>query len=214
MAEDELPFIGAEEDAGEDGAGDGSDARKHWRDWMSGRTGWVVIVVITLLLGVFASILVSLKGTARPLTMDLPPEVEGLAVDMLGHEVAVRDMYQTVFGPGGRRLEVTVDIVLVLGQLPEERVVGAPHPTPEEFEAYVFVVSAMQERVRSRMVSLLQSIPIDEFGSSDIANRIKLDIMGYVNDELEQLSFPTVRPGLGKRRVTDVLLPNFERAPL
>ena len=214
MAEDELPYIDDGEEDGTHAKGDAGKSRKNWRNWLSGRDGWVTIVVITLLLGVFASILVGLKGTARGLTLDRPPPMGSLSVDMLGHEVAVRDMYQTVFGSGGRRLEVTLDLVMVLGQLPEERVEGSPHPTLEEMEAYVQAVSSMDTRVRSRMVMLLQGIPIDEYGSSDIANRIKADIMGYVNDELEKLSFPTVRPGLGKRRVTDVLLPSFERAPL
>lgn len=184
-----------------------------WRRWLEGRRGWIVIGVIALLQAVFATVMILLKGGGKP-PDDGKTEVQALAVEMLGREVAIRGINQLIAGPGGRRLTIGLDLVLVLGQLPEERIAGAPRPTAEEFEAFTQAIADMEPRIRSRMNSLLQKIAYDEYGSPEIYERIKKDIMQEANRQLEGLAFSRVRPEIGKRRVTDVLLPMFVRQTL
>lgn len=210
MAEEELPQIGGEVSGTETGA----PAVRSWRTWLAGKTGWVMIIVIALLQATFASILIMLKGSGKPAASSAQAQMQALAVEMLGREVAVKNVNQLIPGPGGRRMTIGLDLVLVLGQLPEERIEGAPRPTSEELDAFSAAIGAMEPRIRSRMISLLQRISFDEYGSPEIYDRIKTDIMNYVNDELDGLAFKNVRPGIGKRRVTDVLLPLFVRQTL
>lgn len=182
------------------------------RNWLEGRRGWVAIGAITLVQGIFALVMLLLRSDARPVEEMTPEVVQALAVEMLGHEVEINQVYQLLPSSGGRRMTVGLDIVLVLGQLPEERIVGADRPTPDEFEAFMAAIGDMEPRIRSRLNSLLQRIPAKEYGSVEVLDTIKADIGGYVNDALEGLDFGSrVRPGIGKRRVTEVLLPMFVR---
>lgn len=212
--EDDDPNGIPSEDEGEDPAAETPAAAPDgWRRWLEGRRGWIAIGVIALLQAVFATVMILLKGGGKP-PDDGKTEVQALAVEMLGREVAIRGINQLIAGPGGRRLTIGLDLVLVLGQLPEERIVGAPRPTAEEFEAFTQAITDMEPRIRSRMNSLLQKIAYDEYGSPEIYERIKKDIMQEANRQLEGLAFSRVRPEIGRRRVTDVLLPMFVRQTL
>jgi len=185
--------------------------RKKWTQWLAGKTGWLVIIVIALLQGVFATVMIIMKAGEKPVQSDPKAQIQALAVEMLGREVAIKQIYQLIPGPNGRRMTIGLDIVLVLGQLPEERIEGAPRPNDAEFDDFTFAISAMESRVRSRMNFLLQRIPFDQYGSPEVYETIKNDIKDYINDELEKLDFVNLRPGIGKRRVTDVFLPLFVR---
>lgn len=182
------------------------------RHWLEGRRGWIAIGVITLVQGIFALIMILLRSDARPVD-EMPPEVmQALAVEMLGHEVAITQVYQSLPASGGKRVTIGLDLVLVLGQLPEERVAGADRPTPAELEAFAVAIGDMEPRIRSRLNTLLQRIPAREYGGAEVLDSIKADIRGFVNDALERFDFSAgVRPGIGKRRVTEVLLPMFIR---
>lgn len=185
------------------------------RAWLQGKRGWMVIAAITLIQGVFAVVMLLMRTDARPVEEENAKQIQELAAEMLGHEVAITQIFQTLAGSGGRRMTVGLDIVLVLGQLPEERVEGAPRPTPEELEAFMTAIRDMEPRIRSRVNSLLQRIPAADYGRVDALTTIKEDVKTYINDSLDGLNFSkTVRPGIGKRRVTDVLLPMFVRQRL
>lgn len=200
----------SEEEEGDEIAAASPPVKKSWRSWLSGRTGWVLIAVLALLQAVFAFVMIMLKADDKP-ESDAQAQIQALAVEMLGREVGVKQINQMVAGPNGRRMTIGLDLVMVLGQLPEERIEGAPRPNDLEFDAFTAAIVDMEPRIRSRMNSLLQRITYDEYGSPDIYERIKTDIMNFVNDELDGLAFANVRPEIGKRRVTDVLLPMFVR---
>ncbi len=107
--------------------------KSSWRTWLSGRTGWIVIIIIALLQALFASIVILLKNKEKPVTSGGKTALQALAVEMLGYEVAVAGINQLISGPGGKRISIGVDLVLVLGQLPEEQIEGAPGPAKAIF---------------------------------------------------------------------------------
>lgn len=213
-ADDDLYEDEDEEADGESGADPARPAEKAsgLRNWLDARRGLLLILAITLLNGIFAFVMIRMRANARPMAETSVAEIRGLAVDMLGHEVDIRQIYQVVPVRGGRKMTVGLDVVLVLGQLPEERVAGAPAPTPEEFELFVAAVRDMESRIRSQVNLLLQGIPATEYGSPETLTTIKECIRESVNDALDGLNFgPGLRQGIGKRRVTEVLLPMFVR---
>ncbi len=141
--------------------------------------------------------------------------VRDLAVDMLGYEVKIGQMYQLIPMRGGKRMTIGLDMVLLLGQLPEEQIEGAPRPDPNELALFIGAIQAMEPGIRSRVNLLLQKIPTEEYGTPQPLRRIKDELRDYVNDTLEGLDFGGgLRPGIGKRRVTEVLLPMFIRQML
>jgi flagellar basal body-associated protein FliL len=68
----------------------------------------------------------------------------------------------------------------------------------------------MEPSVRSMVNILLQQIPPEDVASINAQNTIKTEVRDFVNDTLDRLDFGDgLREGIGKRRVTDVLLPMF-----
>ncbi len=163
----------------------------------------------------FGAIMMFLRSEAKPVNEVRMSAMEALAVDMLGHEVKIGQIYQLIPMRGGKRMTVGLDMSLMLGQLPEEQIEGAPRPTPEEFELFIAAIQAMEPGIRSRVNILLQKIPPGDYGSPRVLERVKEDVRQYVNDGLERLDFGKgLRRGIGKRRVTEVLLPMFIRQML
>lgn len=182
------------------------------RNWMDGRRGWTLIIALALVQGIFALIMMLMRSDARPAMQVNYRHVRDLAVDMLGHEVDIRQIHQVVPLRGGRRMTVGLDVVLVLGQLPEERVEGSERPTEEEFAVFIETVRGLEPNIRSRVNILLQRMPPEAYGTVEAGKTIREDIQQYVNDALERLDFGgRVRPMIGTRRVTGVLLPMFIR---
>jgi hypothetical protein len=55
-------------------------------------------------------------------------------------------------------------------------------------------------------------VPREEYGSAGIYGFIKDDVRNYINDSLDGFNFGEgMRKEIGKRRVTEVLLPMFVR---
>lgn len=203
---------GAPEDGGGDGPGSFGFSLKSLREWLTARRGWVLIIGLAVAQGLFAMIMLLLRSEAKPVAELHYAAIRDLAVDMLGHEVKVEQIYQLIPMRGGKRMTVGLDISLILGQLPEERVEGAPRPNDAEFALIIETIKAMEPGIRSRVNHLLQQLPPDAYGTVDAYKTIKDDVRDYVNDTLERLDFGKgLRPGIGKRRVTDVLLPMFVR---
>ena len=204
-----------EEASAEEAAGGGSPAKAEEsgiRNWLSGRRGWVTIISLTLVQGVFALIMHALRSDAKPVRENQQETIRDLAIDMLGHQVEIKQIYQALPAAGGRRMTIGLDIVLVLGQLPEERVDGTLRPTPAEMEMFMTAINDMEPRIRSKVNQLLQGIPRAEYGSVEVYDTIKTNVRDYINDALDGLDFgKNLRKGIGKRRVTEVLLPMFIR---
>ena len=205
-----------DEDGGSDGDGENGHSlgisRKSVREWLTARRGWVLIVGLAIAQAVFGVIMIYLRSEARPVAEIHTAAIRDLAVDMLGYEVKINQIYQLVPMRGGKRMTVGLDIVLVLGQLPEERVEGAPRPNDEEFALFVATINSMEPSIRSMVNTLLQKIPPEDYGSVEVYKVIKNDVRNYVNNTLDRLDFGKgLRPGIGKRRVTDVFLPMFVR---
>lgn len=197
---------------GEGAPEDSGSGCRSVRDWMNGKRGWIVIGALAVIQAVFAIIMIALRSDASPVEEIRARQVQDLAVAMLGHEVSIKQVYQLVRTSGGKRMTIGLDITLVLGQLPEERIEGAPRPTPEEFEVFIFAIKEMEQGVRSEVNMLLQKIPVSDYGNAAVYEIIKDDIRNYINNSLERLDFgKSIRPGIGKRRVTEVLLPMFVR---
>lgn len=211
--------LAALEDAGDDEAGEVGVARPAGKgglgEWLSNRRGWVLVFSLALAQGMFALIMLLMRTGSESESHTALGVIQDLAVEMLGHEVEIKEIYQYMPVRGGKRISVGMELVLVLGQLPDERVEGADKPTPAEFDAFVAAVQDMEPRIRSRMNRLLLEIPAEHYGSTELVedyNRIKSEIRDYVNDSLERLDFgKQVRRGIGKRRVTEVLIPMFLR---
>jgi hypothetical protein len=198
-------------DLGDDGNSIGLSL-KSVREWLTTRRGWVLIFGLMVAQGVFALIMLYLRSEAKPMAEVQYRSVRDLAVDMLGQEVKIGQIYQVLPMRGGRRMTVGLDISLILGQLPEEQVEGAPRPNAEEFAFFMAAIQAMEPGIRSRVNIMLQRIPSDAYGTTDVYRMIKDDVREYVNDTLDGLDFGEgLRQGIGKRRVTDVLLPMFVR---
>ncbi len=99
-----------------------------------------------------------------------------------------------------------------LGQLPDEQVEGAPRPNDEEMALFVETIGSMEPNIRSMVNILLQQIPAADLGSAGSYETIKNAVKTSVNDTLDRLDFGKgLRPEIGKRRVTEVLLPMFVR---
>lgn len=212
--DDEEGEGGSPEDSGGGDFGENAPAAAPGgiRNWLNNRRGWVIIAVITVLQGVFGLVMLQLSSGAKPAEEVHIASVRKFATDMLGHEVGVKQIYQLIPMRGGKRMTVGLDMVLVLGQLPGELVEGSERPTAEEMAVFIAAIQDMESRVRSRVNELLQRVPPQDWGSVEVYKTIKQDIRDYVNDTLEGLDFGKgVRPGIGKRRVTDVLLPMFVR---
>lgn len=214
--DDDEDSFAPEEDAAESGAGDdepsGGPQKGGFRDWLTAKRGWLLIVGLTVAQGLFAVVVVALRDSATPPAAVTVQEMRQLAVDMLGHEVGINQIHQVIPMRGGKRFTVGLDLVLVLGQLPAERVEGADRPTPEEFEVFLAAVRDMEPRIRSQVNILLQKIPPEDYGDVEVYRIIKEDVKNFANDTLAGLDFGKgVRPGIDKRRVTEVLLPMFVR---
>lgn len=180
--------------------------------WLTARRGWVLVVGLSIAQAVFGSIMYYLRSKAKPVTEISAAAIRELAIDMLGHEVKIDQIYQLVPMRGGKRMTIGLDVVLILGQLPAEQVEGAPRPNDEEFALFVATIQSMEPAIRSRVNMLLQQIPANELGTVESQKAIKRDLQNYVNDTLEGLDFgKSLRKDIGKRRVTDVLLPMFVR---
>lgn len=187
-------------------------SRKKFIAWINLRRGWILMIGLALIQAIFVTILLHLQSEAKPVTEATQATIRDLAVDMLGVEVKIDEIYQLIPARGGKKMTVGLDVSLVLGQLPEERVEGAPRPTPQEMELFVATIRSMEPRIRSRVNSLLHQIPVADYGTVDVYKVIKDNIRDYVNDGLDGLDFgKALRSGIGKRRVTDVLLPTFVR---
>ncbi len=210
--EDESAEQPGSPDDGGTGEGAPPSGAKGFRDWLSGKRGWVMLFAVTVIQGLFATIMIMLRSDARPVRETEMQRIQALAVEMLGHEVAIKQIYQVLPAGGGKRMTIGLDIVLVLGQLPEERVEGAPRPNAEELEMFMAAIRDMEPRIRSQVNLLLQKVPAREYGSVDVPKMIKEEVKEYINDSLDRLDFgKKLRPGIGKRRVTEVLLPTFVR---
>lgn len=203
----------AENDAG--GARSAPSGRVSFADWLSNRRGWVLLVSLAVAQGLFALIMLFMQRAAKPAGDMHAESIEDLAVEMLGHEIGIKEIYQYLPGRGGKRVSIGMELVLVLGQLPEERVEGADKPTPEEIAIFIAAIQDMEPRIRSKLNSLIQGIPMEHYSSTELVRdyeRIKKEIADYVNTSLDNLDFgKSVRRGIGKRRVTDVLIPVFLR---
>ncbi len=225
MADDDELYY--EDGEGEDGAGtalegfepaEGADGngesgqKKGLRGWLNARRGWAMIIGLALAQGLFALIMIALRSEAKPMAVTYTQNITELATDMLGYEVKVGQIYQVIPGRGGKRMTVGLDLVLILGQLPEERIEGSPRPTPAEMQLFIDTIRSMDDRIRSQVNILLQKIPPEEYGTVEVYKTIKLSVMNYINDSLESLEFGSkLRHGISKRRVTEVLLPMFVR---
>ncbi len=204
-------FSGEGDGGGEDGGAAASGfSFRRIRDWMTSRRGWVMIAALAAVQAVFAVVVIHLRSEAKPIAEIRTQTIRDLATELLGYEVKVNQIYQLIPVRGGKRLTVGLDLVLVLGQLPEEQVEGAPRPNPEEMALFVETIKTMEPGVRSMVNILLQQIPADDLGSAGSYETIKSAVRKYVNDTLNGLDFGSgLRPDIGKRRVTDVLLPMF-----
>jgi hypothetical protein len=161
-------------------------------------------------MGIASMIVIRLRSQATPAVEIRSAAVMALATDMLGREVKIDQIYQLLPMRGGKRMTVGLDLVLVLGQLPEERIEGAPRPTEDEMALFIATIGSMEPSIRSMVNILLQQMPAEDFGSVASQNGIKTEVRDYVNDTLDGLDFGSgLRPEIGKRRVTDVLLPMF-----
>ncbi len=187
-------------------------SRAKIRNWLNAKRGWLIIIGLAVSQALFASIVIFFRSEARPMAEMRQEHILDLTTDLLGHEVKINQIYQLLPSSGGVRMTVGMDVVLILGQLPEERVEGAPRPTPQEMERFMSVIYDMEPRIRSQVNILLQQIPAEEYGTVEVYKTIKEAVRKYVNDTLDGLDFgKSVRPGIGKRRVTDVLIPMFIR---
>lgn len=196
----------------EGGAAGGGSVMDSVRDWLNRKRSWILIIGVSISTAVFGSVMLSLRSEAKAVAEAEKGALRDLAVEMLGYEVKISQIYQLIPMRGGKRMTVGLDIVLVLGQLPEEQVEGADRPTPDEIQLFINVLNDMEPRIRSRVNQLLQQVPPERFGSADVLKTIKEDVKTYVNDVLDGLDFGKgLRKGIGKRRVTDVLLPMFVR---
>ncbi len=226
MADDDDLYDDDEASSGEDGdlsglpgaddSGGGGSAspfsRQAIKEWMNRRRGWILICGLAIAQAAFASIMIYLRSGVRPVVRMETQAIRDLAVDMLGHEVKFNQIYQLIPLRGGKKMTIGLDVSLILGQLPEERIEGAPYPTPEEMELFVQAVRDMEPRIRSRVNSLLQQMPREDYGTVDMYPFIKNDLKKYINDSLAGLDFGKgVRKEINKRRVTDILLPMFIR---
>lgn len=210
--DDDSDDVGGEQGAA---AGSGSVEQPSLQRWVVKYRGWLLIAGLTVVINLFAIVMMLLRTGGRKVSEISAREIQALAVDMLGHEVGVNQIYQLLPMRGGKRMTVGMDVVLVLGQLPEERVEGALRPTPEEFELFLAAVRDMEPRIRSWANGLLQRLPPEEYGSVEALETIKSELRDYVNDSLEGFNFGKgLRKGIGKRRVTEVLLPMFVRQML
>ncbi|MCD8141444.1 MAG: flagellar basal body-associated FliL family protein [Planctomycetaceae bacterium] len=224
--DDDIDFDELEASQQEEGEGEQTDADASagedvnslgisWdsmKEWLTARRGWVLVIGLALAQGVFGVIMLGLRSEARPVGEVSIAAMQDLAVEMLGYEVKVGQIHQLIPMRGGKRMTIGLDISLILGQLPEEQIEGAPRPNAEEFALFIETIQMMEPRIRSRVNMLLQQIPTENFGTVDVYKTIKDDIKDYVNDTLEGLDFGKgLREGVGKRRVTDVLLPMFVR---
>ncbi len=203
---------------GAEGAAAGAGARgdslgislRSIREWMTARRGGLMIAALSVAMAIASIIIIQLRSRATPVAEIRQAAVLGLATDMLGHEVKIDQIYQLLPMRGGKRMTVGLDIVLVLGQLPEERIEGAPRPNPEETALFIATIGSMEPSIRSMVNIMLQQMPSEEFGSVAAQNGIKTEVRDYVNDTLAGLDFGKgLRPEIGKRRVTDVLIPMF-----
>ncbi|MCD8351539.1 MAG: hypothetical protein LUC93_13105 [Planctomycetaceae bacterium] len=209
--EEEGEDLGDAEAAAEDGNALGIS----WasvKEWLTARRGWVLVIGLALAQGIFGVIVLGLRSEARPVGEVSIAAIRDLAVEMLGYEVKVGQIHQLIPMRGGKRMTIGLDISLILGQLPEEQIEGAPRPNAAEFALFIETIQMMEPGIRSRVNLLLQQIPTENFGTVDVYKTIKDDIRDYVNDTLEGLDFgKNLREGVGKRRVPDVLLPMFVR---
>ncbi|MDR1533815.1 MAG: DUF3352 domain-containing protein [Planctomycetota bacterium] len=182
------------------------------RNWLAGKRGWLILITLTLSQALFASVMIALRSRAAPSAATREELVRGLAVDMLGREVRIERIHQVVRVPGGKNLVIFMDIALVLGQLPEERIEGAERPGPEEMEIFAAAVAELAPAIRSRVNAMVRRLPPEQFATAEARRAIAEEVGNFVNDTLAGLNFgDRIRPGLGRRRVTEVLLPAFIR---
>lgn len=218
MADDDFDAEEADAPIGDIATGDGDAAPASdsafagIRDWLNRKRSWLLVIGLSLAMALFATIMAFLRSEAKSVAQEEIETVRALAVEMLGHEVKVGQIYQLMPMRAGKRMTVGLDMVVVLGQLPAEQVEGAPRPTSQEFEQFVAAVQNLEPGIRSEVNILLQRIPVEELGTIEAQKRIKEEVKEYINDRLDTLDFgKNLRPGIGKRRVTEVLLPMFVR---
>lgn len=214
-------FDDDEDDLGgyEGGEGEGPEtpegaaaSKPGFKDWINRRRGWLLVIALALAQGLFALIMMFMRADARPAGSDAIRTVEDQAIDALGHEVAFSDIYYYLPAPGGRRISLNMNLVLNLGQLPQELVEGAERPTDAEYELFISAVQQMEPRIRDRLNMLVQTTPTDELATPEANARIREDLTDYINDMLESLDFGRgMRKNIDKRRVTDIYITNLRQ---
>ncbi|MCC8189897.1 MAG: hypothetical protein LIP77_04555 [Planctomycetes bacterium] len=210
--EGDAVFSDMAEEMVRDAASGREEATTPFRNWLNAKRGWILLCAFTLAQGMFAVIMISLRANARPVEEAPLETVQDLATEMLGHEVAFREIYQYLPASGGRRVSLGMELVLVLGQLPEERVEGADRPTPAELEVFITAIRDLEPNIRNRLNGILNSVPADELGSLEVNLLIKSSVRDMVNDALDGMFYGgKVRPHISRRRVTEVLIPMFLR---
>lgn len=216
-ADDEDEDLGhiEEHDETDGGTGDAPRRKESFTEWLNNRRGWVLILSLAFAQGLFWVIMLFMHQSVTPSRDPAMLAIQDLAVEMLGHEVRIKEIHHYLPARGGKRISIGMELVLVLGQLPEERIEGADKPTPEEMNLFITAIQDMEPRIRSRLNSLIQRIPIEHYSSTELQEdyaTIKKDIADYINDSLERLDFGgSLRKTIGKRRVTEVLIPVFLR---
>ena len=182
-----------------------------WRNWLAGHRGWFILAVLTVAQGLFTTVLLFLKTEVKRSDSAVEATRRHLSPDSARLEVMVKDITQYIRIPGGKHMTIGMDLVVVLGELPEERADDVMRPNGGEMQAFAEAVTAMEPAIRDRVNAILLRVPPGEYGNTEVQDLIRKELADYVNDRLEALDFPKLRPEIGKRRVVAVFLPQFVR---
>lgn len=182
---------------------------------LSGVKGWIIVGGVVLLNWVFFFLYIHFgRAPVNDEQKTDGPAAEQL-VDPPENVLTVGPLVYTT-ETGAPAMSISMKITLVFGYTDEEKrnPKSENKPGEEVLVAYKDYALASMDYLKDHLVSYMGAIEPSALRSSTGKQRIRDEVRTYMNQHLQSYLPKGAPPGVDRRRVTQVLLPEWAAAPL